>query len=78
MNEPRTREVLPRVHRDLAGPLTATALTYPDGKPLPVGVASKDPGAARGHVMGGFARGYKLHAWMAADRRIPLWCAWRR
>ena len=24
--------------------------------------------------MGGFARGYKLHAWMTEDRRIPLWC----
>ena len=43
-------------------------------KPLPVGVATKDPGARRGHVMGGWADGYKLHAWMTEDRRIPLWC----
>jgi Transposase DDE domain len=74
MNEPRTRLILLGVHRTLAGPITATALSYLDGKPLTVGVASKDPEAARGHVMGGFARGYKLHGRMSEDRRIPLWC----
>ena len=78
MNEPRTRAVLQRVHDELAGSpsiaLATTAITYLDGKPLTVGVASKDPDARRGHVMGGFARGYKLHAWMSEDRRIPLWC----
>ena len=73
MNHPRTREVLLRVHEQLGGPVTATALTYLDGKPLAVGVASKDPDARRGHVMGGFAKGYKLHAWMTEDRRFPLW-----
>jgi hypothetical protein len=70
----RTRMILERVHRELGGEVTATALSYLDGKPLTVGVASKDPDAARGHVMGGFARGYKLHAWMTEGRRIPLWC----
>jgi len=70
----RTRLVLQRVHRELGGDVTATALSYLDGKPLTVGVASKDPEAAKGHVMGGFAKGYKLHAWMSEDRRIPLWC----
>jgi Transposase DDE domain len=73
MNEPRTRLILQRVHDELAGPITATALSYLDGKPLPVGVASKDPDARSGHVMGGYAKGYKLHAWMTEDRRIPLW-----
>jgi hypothetical protein len=74
MNEPRTWAVLQRVHDAVGGPVTATALTYLDGKPLTVGVASKDPDAKRGRVMGGFARGYKLHAWMAEDRRVPVWC----
>ena len=73
LNCPRTYQVLLRVHEELAGTITATALSYLDGKPLTVGVASKDPEAARGHVMGGFAKGYKLHAWMSEDRRIPLW-----
>src|SRR5215213_1185175 len=70
----RVRLVLQEVHRELAGGLAATALSYLDGKPLAVGVASKDPDAKRGHVMGGFAKGYKLHAWMSEDRRVPLWC----
>lgn len=70
----RTRQILQLVHQELAGEMTATALSYLDGKPLRVGVASKDPDATVGHVMGGFARGYKLHAWMSEDRRIPLWC----
>jgi hypothetical protein len=68
----RTCQILQLVHQDLGGPLLATALSYLDGKPLVVGVASKDPDAARGHVMGGFAKGYKLHAWMSEDRRIPV------
>lgn len=74
VRHPRTRAVLQRVHDELGGPVTATALSYLDGKPLVVGVASKDPDARRGHVLGGYARGYKLHAWMSEDRRIPLWC----
>jgi hypothetical protein len=73
-NLPRTSSILQRVHDALAGDVAATALTYLDGKPLTVGVASKDPDARRGHVMGGFAKGYKLHAWMTEDRRVPLWC----
>lgn len=37
-----------------------------DGKPLPVGVFSKDRDARRGHAGASFARGYKLH--VACDR----------
>jgi Transposase DDE domain len=70
----RARLILGRVHEELGGELTATALSYLDGKPLTVGPASKDGDARRGHVLGGFAKGYKLHAWMTEDRRIPLWC----
>jgi len=33
-----------------------------DGKPLTIGGFSKDRDATRGHVPGGFARGYRLHA----------------
>jgi|ERR1700761_427149 len=73
MNQRRVLEILNRLHRELGGDITATALSYLDGKPLTVGVASKDPDAKSGHVMGGYARGYKLHAWMSEDRRIPLW-----
>lgn len=41
-----------------------------DGKPLVVGVCSKDPDARPGRVPGGFARGYKLHA-IWGDRCVP-------
>ena len=68
----RCRRVLQWMHEESAGIQTATALSYLDGKPLTVGVASKDPDARRGHVMGGFAKGYKLHAWVTEDRRVPV------
>src|SRR3954471_5932746 len=46
---------------------------YLDGKPLPVGDFSKDPGAAWGRGPDGFYKGYKLHpAWGGAP--VPL--AW--
>jgi hypothetical protein len=70
----RTRMILEQLHRELGGDLAATALSYLDGKPLLVGAASKDRDARIGHVMGGKGKGYKLHAWMSEDRRIPLWC----
>jgi hypothetical protein len=73
LNDGRVRSILQRVHDALAGSVAATPLTFLDGKPLTVGVASKDPDARRGHVMGGFAKGYKLHAWMTEDRRVPRW-----
>lgn len=70
---PRCRRIFERVHLDLAG-TAAPGLSYFDGKPLTVGVASKDLDAKRGHVMGGFAKGYKLHVWATEDRRIPVFC----
>lgn len=57
------RRMLPR-ERAAASPLCL------DGKPLPVGVFSKDRQAKRGRAGASFARGYKLH--VACDRRgIP-------
>ena len=46
---------------------------YLDGKPLLVGPASKDRQAKRGRVSGGFAKGYKLHAFVNEHRRIVVW-----
>ena len=59
------------IHEDAAGRGTA-GMSFFDGKPLVVGPASKDPEAKRGHIMGGFAKGYKLHIWGTLDRRIPV------
>ena len=44
-----------------------------DGKPLPVGGFSKDPEAAKGHGVGGGARGYKLHV-VWTDGPLPWAC----
>lgn len=70
--------ILQRVHEDLAARGVAAAaapgaLSYVDGKPLPVGPASKDPDAARGKVSGGYAKGYKLHAYVNENRRVAVW-----
>jgi hypothetical protein len=69
----RCQKLLQAVHDELGDLKTPTSISYLDGKPLTVGVASKDAQARRGHVMGGFAKGYKLHGWVTQDRRIPLW-----
>lgn len=41
-----------------------------DGKPLPIGGASKDPDARYGRAAGGMAKGYKLHTFWS-NRAIP-------
>ena len=46
---------------------------YLDGKPLLVSPVSKDRQAKRGRVSGGFARGYKLHAFVNEHRRVVVW-----
>lgn len=67
------RAILQRVHEELAGLEVEGTLSYVDGKPLLVSPVSKDPDAARGHVTGGFAKGYKLHAFVSESRRIVCW-----
>jgi hypothetical protein len=59
------------IHKDTSG-FGICGMSFFDGKPLVVGPASKDPDAKRGHIMGGFAKGYKLHVWATEDRRIPV------
>jgi hypothetical protein len=66
----RVELLLEKVFLAFAGAASPSGISYLDGKPLPVSSVSKDPQAARGHVAGGFAKGYKLHAWIDGDRRI--------
>jgi len=73
VQSPRCRQVLRLVHADLSEMHLASPVSYLDGKPLTVSPVSKDRDARRGHVSGGFAKGYKLHAWATEDGRIPLW-----
>lgn len=44
-----------------------------DGKPLPIGGASKDRQAGYGRAAGCKAKGYKLHAVVGADKSLPEW-----
>jgi hypothetical protein len=68
----RCQQILQAVHAETARLGWPATVSYLDGKPLTVGVASKDWEAKRGHVMGGFAKGYKVHVWATEDRRIPV------
>ena len=45
---------------------------YIDGKAVLVSPVSKDRQATRGRVCGGFAKGYKLHAFVNENRRIVV------
>jgi hypothetical protein len=67
------RRILQLVHEDLAATGLASVVGYLDGKPLTVGAVSKDPDARSGHITGGYAKGYKLHAYVTEDRRIRVW-----
>lgn len=63
--------LLRRLHRRLArDDHEAMAVGYLDGKPLPVGDATKDPDATTGRGCGRFSRGYKLHALVDALGKI--------
>jgi hypothetical protein len=73
VGEGHFQALLQRVHDGLARRGLVTALGYMDGKPLPVSPVSKDRDAARGRVSGGWARGYKLHAYVNEHGRIVVW-----
>jgi hypothetical protein len=55
--------------RDLSGDQPAL-IAFLDGKPLPVGGASKDPDARYGRAAGTMAKGYKLHT-VWSTRGLP-------
>jgi hypothetical protein len=73
----RVQAVLQRVHEDLCVRGTAAPmdlLSYLDGKAVLVSPVSKDPDAKRGKTCGGFAKGYKFHAFVNEQRRVVVWC----
>jgi Transposase DDE domain len=67
------QRILQHVHNELATRGIPCDLGYIDGKPLLVSPVSKDRQATRGKVCGGFAKGYKLHAFVNRRRRIVIW-----
>jgi len=68
------QSILQRVHDDLAGRGMMTDAGYIDGKAIVVSPVSKDRQATRGKISGGFAKGYKLHAFVNRRRRIVVFC----
>lgn len=62
-----------RVHNDLAKIGVVMPVNFIDGKPLLISPVGRDPDARCGHVTGGFGKGYKLHAIVTEDDRIPVW-----
>ena len=69
----RCQRILHGVHDRLAQSGVTSGLSFFDGRALVVGAHSKDHEARRGRVSGGFARGYKLHAWATEEGQIPVW-----
>jgi len=68
--------VLQRIHNDLRSrgiAMPFDGLSYIDGKPVLVSGVSKDPEAKRGKAWGGFAKGYKFHAYVNEHRRVMVW-----
>jgi hypothetical protein len=67
------QKILAHVHEQLMISGVASSTGFFDGKPLLVSAVSKDRQAASGHIRGGFAKGYKLHAYVNDQRRICVW-----
>ena len=71
MKTTRIQAMLEAVNEYLTRTEKPIALSFFDGKPLPISDYSGDPDARDGHGVGKFQRGYKLHAWGTADGKIP-------
>ena len=67
----RIGRMLEHVHRRLAEGDRPIDILSVDGKALAVSDYSGDPDAATGYGCGRFQRGYKLHACVSDDDRIP-------
>jgi hypothetical protein len=70
---PSIEAILQKVHDVTAEVERVSPVLYMDGKVLTVSPVSKDAQATRGHIPGGFGKGYKLHAQVTEDMRIVCW-----
>jgi hypothetical protein len=70
---PSIEAILQKVHDVTAQAGQLSPVIFMDGKALPVSPVSKDPQATRGHIPGGFGKGYKLHTQVTEDLRIVCW-----
>ena len=48
-------------------------MKYLDGKPFWSVPSARISDARRGHITGGYGKGYKLHALVSESRRIVIW-----
>lgn len=62
LKDERIEAIIRRVHELLTGRDEPVALSYIDGKALPISESSKDPDARTGRGNGRFSLGYKMHA----------------
>ena len=67
----RFQSLLQQVHQRLAGNSRFKGLLI-DGQALCVGGVSKDRDARRGHIPGGFGKGYKLHVVVTSSGEIAV------
>lgn len=76
IKSPRVQLLLGRLHGELAGVDSPTAMLVIDGKSLPINPVTRDPDARWGHTFGRqqLGIGYKLHAYVTEDQRILCWC----
>lgn len=73
VGSPLFQTILGLVHVELARDGFHSPVLMMDGKPIPVSPVSKDPDARSGHITGGFAKGYKLHAVISECRKLVMW-----
>lgn len=73
LRTPSVRGLLARVERRANAPRPGGVFWAVDGKPLPIGGASKDRHAGYGRAVRGKARGYKLHLILGAGGAVAGW-----
>ena len=74
IKSPRIGQMLNLLNRRLTEGSESSALTFLDGKAMPVSRNTRDKQAKKGYADGAFRRGYKLHAWASEDGRILRHC----
>jgi hypothetical protein len=71
--DPHVIALLDAVERRVTKPVNSGCYWMIDGKPLAIGGCSKDRQAGYGRAAGTKAKGYKLHALVAADGSLAAW-----
>lgn len=73
LRTPRVAALLAALERRVLAPAPGGVFWMIDGKPLPIGGATKDRQAGYGRAAGGKAKGYKVHALVDSQGKIAAW-----